>query len=364
MDPKPLFPKIGKLVVPPTAGPKPFVPVITAAKQSLPHPPKHEVKPLFASRAVSNEVDVEPFIRNHPLCAKLSNKDLGRVRNIVHEAKLEDTNYVMNYADDLRTKFSDIVNKIVAEAKLGKMEEISLAMTEVLGLIKSMDVDSILNPSKRISGWDVFLLRVSEEEYANQNNISAMSKKFTANMATIDVAVAKLLTSITELVTSVDDLDTMFKANKEQADFLNLYIIAGKILVDKQEKQVIPDKEYRLDKTDLFKVQDFAYYKDCVDRFRRKIQDLEVTAHAMLLNVPQIRMMQMNGKNMAEKIQRIAKITVPAWKTQVAVLLRVLVDSRQEKLTDVTSNPKFAQHKPLLESVSQSYSQLISAFTN
>ena len=66
-----------------------------------------------------------------------------------------------------------------------------------------------------------------------------------------------------------------------------------------------------------------------VNRFEKKLHDLELTRIIAIQMAPQIRLVQNNDTLMAEKIQSVIVNTIPLWKSQIVIALGL---SRQQKV--------------------------------
>lgn len=78
-----------------------------------------------------------------------------------------------------------------------------------------------------------------------------------------------------------------------------------------------------------------------VERFEKKIYDLELTRNISMQMAPQIRLIQSNDTIMAEKIQSTLVNTIPLWKSQmvIAIGLEHSQDAAkaQREVTDMTN---------------------------
>ena len=76
-------------------------------------------------------------------------------------------------------------------------------------------------------------------------------------------------------------------------------------------------------------------------RFEKKIHDLELTRTISVQTAPQIRLVQSNDTQMAEKIQSTLVNTVPLWKSQMVLALGVEHSTQaaaaQREVTDMTN---------------------------
>lgn len=381
MEPKPLFPdrvkkSMVKTFVPKSAGsvtsnPTNTIEVKTPETKvelrlrpkfekivpSIKPPSVPEIKPLFPNRAISGNIEVDPFYKNHPLCANLNNKDIGRVRNIVMKADLRDMEYVFCYAEELHNKFSSLVNNIVEESTKGPSIKINNMIKEIVTLTQTLDPDVLLNP-KLVSRWDVLLRRATSAELSSQQHVGSFVKKIESTVIAVDNIIYDFISLVKLSIARLDALDILFAANRENFDLLNLHIIAGRIIVDKYNNDIIPKEELRFAEADVFKLQELSQLKDTTIRFSRRIDNLDMTAHSMLQNIPQIRLMQSGIKNMAELANKLQHQMIPNWKMQVAALVNVIVAEGSSTVTEAIDRVK-VHHNSTLLSIASSNKQVI-----
>ena len=84
------------------------------------------------------------------------------------------------------------------------------------------------------------------------------------------------------------------------------------------EEEIVSMLEESQDQGDLQAATDYA---QMIDRFEKKIYDLDLTRTVSLQMAPQIRMIQNNDTLMVEKIQTALVNTIPLWKSQMVLAL-------------------------------------------
>ena len=116
-----------------------------------------------------------------------------------------------------------------------------------------------------------------------------------------------------------------------------MYILAGKrklkkaqqtelpLLLDKAAKSGLPE--------DAQAANDMA---SMLNRFEKKIHDLELTRMISIQMAPQIRLVQNNDTLMTEKIQSTLVNTIPLWKSQMVLAIGIN-HSEQREVTDMTN---------------------------
>ena len=82
-------------------------------------------------------------------------------------------------------------------------------------------------------------------------------------------------------------------------------------------------------------------YSSMIERFEKKVHDLELTRMVALQMAPQIRMVQSNDTVMAEKIQSTIVNTIPLWKNQMVIAMgenhSAQAAKAQKEVTDMTN---------------------------
>ena len=124
------------------------------------------------------------------------------------------------------------------------------------------------------------------------------------------------------LTRDIATLDELFKANTDNYKNLSMYIAAGKEKLKEAREVTLPamkaKAELSQDQGDLQAASDFA---QMIDRFEKKVYDLDLTRTVSQQMAPQIRMIQNNDTLMVEKIQTALVNTIPLWKSQMVLAL-------------------------------------------
>lgn len=101
-----------------------------------------------------------------------------------------------------------------------------------------------------------------------------------------------------------------------------MYIVAGKKKLEAGRAGELNDLRKKAEKTGA--AEDAQAYNDManlVERFEKKIADLELTRMISLQMGPQTRLLQNNDTAMIEKIQTSIVNTIPLWKSQMVLAL-------------------------------------------
>ena len=151
------------------------------------------------------------------------------------------------------------------------------------------------------------------------DEVRAQNAKAEAN---VDKISAVLEQHKLNLMKDVAMLDQMYDLNQQYFKELTMYIIAGK-------KKVAAVKAGELEELRQKAIasgaqEDAEAYNDManmVERFEKKISDLELTRMISLQMGPQTRLLQNNDTVMIEKIDTSLLNTIPLWKSQMVISL-------------------------------------------
>ena len=144
------------------------------------------------------------------------------------------------------------------------------------------------------------------------------------------------------LLKDVAMLDKMYELNLNYFKELSMYILAGKQKLEQAQNVELPAM---LEKAKLSGLpEDTQAAKDfasMINRFEKKIHDLELTKTVSLQMAPQIRLIQSNDTAMSDKIQSTLVNTIPLWKSQmvIAIGLEHSTDAAraQREVSDMTN---------------------------
>ena len=124
------------------------------------------------------------------------------------------------------------------------------------------------------------------------------------------------------LMKDVAMFDQMFELNQQYYKELTMYIIAGKKKLEACRNGELAELRKKAEETGTQEdAQAYNDYANLVERFEKKISDLELTRMISIQMGPQTRLLQNNDTLMIEKIQTSLVNTIPLWKSQMVLAL-------------------------------------------
>ena len=185
------------------------------------------------------------------------------------------------------------------------------------------------------------------------NSIELMKVRYDKAEANVDKISRQLQNHQITLLKDIAVLDQMYDKNLDYYKQLTMYILAGQRSLKQAKEVTLPQMRTAAAESGLASdAQKANDYANMVERFEKKLHDLELTRVICLQMAPQIRMIQNNDTLMTEKIQTSLVSTIPLWKSQMVLALGIH-DSQQalqaqHQVTEVT-NQLLAKNADMLK---------------
>lgn len=243
---------------------------------------------------------------------QLSEEEKKQVEEFASKINLDNTSLVLQYGASAQKKISSFSEKALENVKTKDLGEIGNMLSTVVTELKNFDVD------EKDSG----LFGIFKKTANKANIIKAKYAKAETNITDI----TKVLENHQiQLLKDIEVLDNMYDLNKTYFKELSMYILAGKKKLDEAKNKDLPELLAKAQASNLPEdSQKVSDMENLINRFEKKIHDLELTRMISLQMAPQIRMVQNNDAIMEEKIRSTIVNTIPLWKSQMVIALGML----------------------------------------
>ena len=259
----------------------------------------------------------------------LSDAERKQVEDFAQQIDLSNTSAIMEYGGGVQKKMADFSDAALNNVRTKDLGEVGNMLTSVVTELKHFDEEE----EKGFLG-NLFKKPVKKAE--------EMKVRYDKAEVNVNKVAEALKSHQVQLLKDVAMLDKMYDANLAYYKELTMYILAGKKKIAQVRDVDLPALEAQAQQSGL--PEDAQRAKDLADqlnRFEKKIYDLELTRQISIQTAPQIRMIQSNDTMMAEKIQSTIVNTIPLWKNQMVLTLGIENSAKaakaQQEVTDMTN---------------------------
>lgn len=282
-----------------------------------------EVTQLVQTESVLKVVEEAPV-------SELTPEEERQVADFAEKIDLRDSNLILQYGAGAQKKIADFSEAALDNVKSKDLGEVGQILSEVVVELKSIEVEE---EEKGLFG----LFKKSV------NRVEGIKAKYAKAETNVNQICKALQNHQIQLLKDIALLDKMYDLNTTYFKELTMYIMAGKrklarvqqeelpVLLDKAAKSGLPE--------DAQAANDLS---SMLNRFEKKLHDLELTRMISIQMAPQIRLVQNNDTLMTEKIQSTLVNTIPLWKSQMVLAIGISHSEQaakaQREVTDMTND--------------------------
>lgn len=261
---------------------------------------------------------------------KLSQAEQQAVRSFSEQIDVANTEQIMNYGSAAQKNISEFSDAALSSVKTKDLGQVGDMLGSLVVELQGLNFD----PEEKKGFLGLF-------KKAGQS-IAEMKAQFAKAETNVDKIVESLEKHEIVLMKDISMMDRMYQRNQEYMKELTMYILAGKLKIERLRSVELPEMIAKAKETglpeDAQAANDFA---NLIGRFEKKIHDLELTRTISVQMAPQIRMVQNNDSLMAEKIRSSIVNTIPLWKNQMVMAMSLYHSEQamkaQRQVTDTTN---------------------------
>lgn len=248
-----------------------------------------------------------PVAPAEPPAVVLSPADQQRARELAATIDFTKSGIESAYARDAQRSMSDFADNVLAKTSNKATGEAGALLRELLVDVGSAELSGVKQIpiiGKVVVGIDK--LRRTYQKVAPQ----------------VDEVVEKLERAQAQMIADIAMYDTMYQRNVDQYRSLKVYIAAGRQALADFRAEQLPALEAEAASTgDAMGAQALKDFKDKLDRFDKRLDDLDRVSIVSLQMAPQIKLLQNADKSISDKIDTTISTTIPLWKSQMVIAL-------------------------------------------
>lgn len=286
----------------------------TETKKEAPAPQQEMPKP-------------EPIYEEEAL---LNEQEKKQVEAFAEKIDLNNSTLVLQYGAGAQKKIADFSDKTLENVRSKDLGETGTMLASLVSELKQTG-----EPEEE-KGFLASLFKKST------GKLEALKARYEKAEGKVDEIVDILTKHQVQLIQDAAMLDQMYQLNQTYFKELSMYILAGKKKVDKaRQTELEALRQKAIASGTQEDAQAVSDYSSMIERFEKKVHDLELTRMVALQMAPQIRMVQSNDTVMAEKIQSTIVNTIPLWKNQMVIAMgenhSAQAAKAQKEVTDMTN---------------------------
>jgi uncharacterized protein YaaN involved in tellurite resistance len=242
--------------------------------------------------------------------SQLSEEEQKVVREFSKKIDITDTNTILTYGAASQKNIADFSASTLDNVRTKDMGEVGDMLSNLVVQLKGFNYGE--NEKKGLFGLKKKI----------QNQIATMKAEYDKAEVNVDKIAEMLEKHQITLLKDAAMLDKMYDMNQNYFKELTMYILAGKEKLEECRNVTLPEMQKKAAESGLpEEAQAVNDYANMINRFEKKLYDLELTRMISIQMAPQIRLIQNNDSLMVEKIQTSIVNTIPLWKSQMVLAL-------------------------------------------
>ena len=261
--------------------------------------------------------------------SSLTEEEKQMVNEFSKQIDITKTNAVLQYGSAAQNKVADFSETTLKNVRTKDLDSVGETLEDLVKQLKGFQINE----------KDGFFEKLFKK---GGNAITNMKVKYDSAEKNVDKIVKILEDHQVTLLKDISLLDQLYEKNNVNVKELTMYILAGYQRLDEIKANEMPaalaNAQATGDPEDAQKANDLS---NAINRFEKKLHDLELTRMVSIQMGPQIRLVQNNDTLMVEKIQSTLVNTIPLWKSQMLIALGISHSKEaakaQNEVTEMTN---------------------------
>ena len=242
----------------------------------------------------------------------LNDEEKKQVDEFSKQIDITKINAILQYGAAAQNKVADFSEQTLKNVKTKDLDSVGDTLEDLIKELKGFQVNE---------EEDGFFSKLFKK---GSNSITNLKVKYDSAEANVEKIVKVLEDHQVTLLRDINLLDQLYEKNLINQKELTMYILAGYKKLDEIKNNELPKLLAKAKETnDANDAQEANDLSNAINRFEKKLHDLELTRAVSLQTGPQIRLIQNNDTAMVEKIQSTLVNTIPVWKSQMLIALGI-----------------------------------------
>ncbi|MDO4740929.1 MAG: toxic anion resistance protein [Eubacteriales bacterium] len=272
----------------------------------------------------------QPKQESAPLEPQYTQEETAMIEAFSKQIDIRDATLVFSYGAQAQQNIASFSDTALANVQTNDLGQVGEMIT---GLVTELRGFSVEEEEPR--GFFGLFKKAG-------NKLSQLQARYEEAETNVNTIVEALEKHQVTLLKDISTLDMLYEENLKYFKELSMYIEAGKRCLEQVRAGDLAQVRARAQASGL--PEDAQAANDLankIDRFEKKVHDLELTRNISIQMAPQIRLIQNSNQVMAEKIQSSLVNTIPLWKSQMVLALGLghsqSALEAQRSVTDLTN---------------------------
>lgn len=240
----------------------------------------------------------------------LKPQERATVDNYMKSIDITNNTSLMKFGAESQNKIAGFSENILKSTMTKDSGEVGNLLIDLSGKLKGFDV------SLEGKGGFFGLFQSARKKIENIKNKYSSLDKVIQNVE------KQLVTHKNQMLKDIDMFDKLYKENWEHYKEVCLYIIAGERKLEELKTNDLPKLQEKAQQTgEQMDVQAVNDMQSAINRFEKRLYDLKITKTIAVQTAPQIRLIQNNDMQLADKIESSIFTAIPLWKSQFVIAL-------------------------------------------
>lgn len=241
----------------------------------------------------------------------LTEEEKKMVEDFAKQIDITKTNSILQYGAAAQNKVAEFSENTLKNVKAKDLGDVGETLSDLVNQLKNFNVNE----------KDGFFTKLFKK---SANSIQGLKTKYDSAEKNVEKIANILEEHQVTLLKDISLLDQLYEKNLVNFKELTMYILAGYKALEKIKKEDLPAALKKAEETGLPEdAQVASDLSNAINRFEKKLHDLELTRVVAIQMAPQIRLVQNNDTLMVEKIQSTLVNTIPLWKSQMLIALGI-----------------------------------------
>ncbi len=305
---------------------------------------------LLGEDIMDNNTELQTFQSNtiESQSSEIAQNSEKKVDELAHSINLADPSLDITYGTSTMQEISRFSDDLLSRVRAKDSGEVGEFLTNLMIKVKGIDVTDM---NKEPNFLEKLPLIGSMFD-----SVKKTVAKFETLAEQIESISNELDNSLIGLLRDVEILEQLYGHNERFHEDLIMYISAGKKkLEEARSVELVRLQSLAETSGDALDSQRLRDFSEQINRFERRLHDLEVSRTITVQMAPQIRLIQSNNRALAQKIQTSILTTIPIWKNQMVLALTLHGQKQaaalQKDVSD-TTNEMLRKNAAMLEQTS------------